>query len=687
MNAVAPRPTWRRTAVHAVLAWLSLWLMAGAARADVDAPLAAQLQRLHHDSRARPDATIALWLGVMPQLAAHPALHIEALISLGSAQAVVGDAAGVDRTVEALRTLAQRHKAPTSAWAAAAADLVRAQLLRREGPVGRADRLLGDALAQLPRDVPPALRLHFAAGMAAMKVQGSKFEDAVRYHQEAISLAEALSVPSWRLVDLRSALANTLFLARQGERAEAMSGQALALARQTNDAYALALANTTEAVIKSDHGDPAEVQAALQAALRYAHDAQAERSEVLATANLADLYLRRGDYGQALAYSERALPLARRLQDADAQSVALANIGLAQIMLGRKDEGLRHARAALALDEQTGSMSSQLAIHTEMAQYLERAGFLADAYAARREQRRIAELMFRRDQQQAVIELQEGFEHEQRQRALALLESEGRIQQAQLVSRQLQLWLWAAGAAIGVMLLALATMLVRRVRAGNAQLAQTNAQLNELSQRDALTGLANRRHFQAAVQSRGTASAFDGTLMLIDIDHFKLINDRYGHAAGDAVLIEVSRRLRAALRGDDLIVRWGGEEFLLLVRTVQRSEVDALVERLLQAVAAEPVMQGKLQVPVSASIGFASFPLAPSLLALGVEQAVDLVDTSMYLAKAHGRHRAYGLRRADAANAGALADLARNLEEAWRAGLVELSAIVGPSAAPLPEAA
>ena len=175
--------------------------------------------------------------------------------------------------------------------------------------------------------------------------------------------------------------------------------------------------------------------------------------------------------------------------------------------------------------------------------------------------------------------------------------------------------------------------------------------------------------------------------MLIDIDHFKLINDRFGHAAGDAVLVEVARRLRASLRDDDLIVRWGGEEFLLLVKTVQRVEVDALVERLLQAVAALPVAHGALRVPVSASIGFASFPLERAQLALTIEQAVDLVDTAMYLAKAHGRHRAFGLRRADAGDAAALMLLARDLEAAWRAGQVELTAIIGPAAGPLMQAA
>ena len=651
-----------------------------------DRALLEALQALQYDSRVRPDAVTARWAALLPQLAAQPALQIEGLMSLGLAQAVLSDAVGVERSADQLAAMAESSAQPVASWARVAAAVVRAELLRRQGPVGRADRLLSDAMAGLPSEVPTPLRQRYVATLARLKETGGNFEAAVRLYQEAIALAEVSVAPVWQRVDVRSRLAYSLFQAGQIDRAKQVNDQALQLARAAQHDLALSGAYTTAGIIAAEV-DTDVAQTAMQAALTHAQRAGAERDEVLATANLADLSLRRADYREALTYSERALPVARRLHDVDAQSVALANIGLAQIMLGRKDEGLRHARESLALDEQTGSLASTLVTHTELSQYLERAGFLADAYAERREQRRLSELLFRRDQQQVVIELQEAFEHDQRQRALALLETEGRVQQAQIVSRQLQQSLWAVGTAIGVLALALGTLLARRVRAGNAQLARANAQLSELSERDALTGLANRRHFQAALRARGSLAALDGTLMLIDIDHFKLINDRFGHAAGDAVLVEVARRLRASLRDDDLIVRWGGEEFLLLVRTVQRVEVDALVERLLQAVAALPVAHGALRVPVSASIGFASFPLERAQLALTIEQAVDLVDTAMYLAKAHGRHRAFGLRRADAGDAAALMLLARDLEAAWRAGQVELTAIIGPAAGPLMQAA
>ena len=411
---------------------------------------------------------------------------------------------------------------------------------------------------------------------------------------------------------------------------------------------------------------------ATRRSLEFARKAGATRDEIRATANLADMALRRGDFAQALAYSEQALPLARTVHDQSSESVALANAGFANIMLGQKDVGLHLAAASMAIDERAGAPAEVAATQEELGHYLEKAGHFREAYAAYSSFRRAADAVFRSDLQRKLSEMQESFDHERRRRALELLDRENRMQQAQLVSRQLRQWLWAAAAALGALLLALATMLLRRLRVGNLKLAQTNAQLAQMSEHDVLTGLANRRGFQRAMQS---VARIEGTLMLVDVDHFKQINDRWGHAVGDVVLIEVTTRLRAALRADDLIVRWGGEEFVLWVPAATRAESEALVARTLAAVANEPVHHGAERIPVTVSIGFATFPIEPQRLDLGWEQALELIDTAMYLAKAHGRNRAYGVRSANARTGPALSALATRFEAAWRDGEVELVAV------------
>jgi diguanylate cyclase (GGDEF)-like protein len=137
----------------------------------------------------------------------------------------------------------------------------------------------------------------------------------------------------------------------------------------------------------------------------------------------------------------------------------------------------------------------------------------------------------------------------------------------------------------------------------------------------------------------GLEAAFEGALLLLDIDHFKRINDQHGHAVGDAVLVEVARRLNQTVRGDDLIVRWGGEEFLVVSLRLPAPRVPLLAERLRLAVAGVPIDSPAGPLAVTMSIGHAHFPLHGEP-APGWERAVDRVDGALYAAKAQGRNRA-----------------------------------------------
>jgi len=185
-------------------------------------------------------------------------------------------------------------------------------------------------------------------------------------------------------------------------------------------------------------------------------------------------------------------------------------------------------------------------------------------------------------------------------------------------------------------------------------------------------------------QSALANGALSASLLLIDIDHFKLVNDHHGHATGDAVLVEVARRLRGMLREPDLIVRWGGEEFLIVVRSLGPEAVEALAQRMLDVVGGTPVQHEGFSIGATMSIGYATFPIEPTLLAVTWERAINLVDTAMYLAKAHGRNRAYGVRTLHASDEPQLAAIGKSLEAAWRAGEVSLTHLHGPGSSAEP---
>jgi diguanylate cyclase (GGDEF)-like protein len=166
---------------------------------------------------------------------------------------------------------------------------------------------------------------------------------------------------------------------------------------------------------------------------------------------------------------------------------------------------------------------------------------------------------------------------------------------------------------------------------------RTEAQAQYMALHDALTGLPNRSHLTQRfemVLSAIRGAQQEAALIFIDLDHFKDVNDTLGHATGDALLIEVSRRLRGAVRGSDLVARLGGDEFLILmVATDIRSEIERVRLRLTRAVA-EPVHLGGRDLHVTASIGVALYPQHGN----DVQTLMRNADLAMYSAKEGGRN-------------------------------------------------
>ena len=655
--------------------WRSLVCLCGllwAAGGAVAAP-PASLAELESQLRGQPEQALQALAALLPRLGGSE--RVEALLVRGTYELMTDDRVAVERSALELDQLGA-----SQALASATAGLLRARAVARGGPASRADRILTEALTRLPAALPDRLRLRFTETQAQVKESLGQLAVAVGLHQHSVSLADRVG-EAWRRAAMRGNLAYALVLAKQAQRGLDINREGLAIARESGDLLAESQSLTVDSIVTGELGlHESELQSSRDAIDR-ARRAGAKRQEVLALANLADYYLKRADYATALRLSQQALPLAREVKNLSGESVALANAGLASIALGRHEEGQALVKQSLMLEERAGSLTEQLGIQQELGEMLEKVGLLQQAWAALSEHRRLADEVFQRRHQQAVLELQEGFDAERRQRELAALQVENGLKEATLERRDLQQRLWAAGVTAGVLLLALVGVLLRRMRHSNSQLRSSNEQLQVASERDPLTGLANRRHLLAAMERTASqGGGFQGAMLLIDIDHFKRINDLHGHAAGDTVLVEVARRLRGALRDQDLTVRWGGEEFLVVVDTLPQGEVDVLAQRLLSAIGGEPVNLGGQRLTVTASIGFAVFPIEPARLPLSWERAIDLVDTAMYLAKAHGRNRAYGVRALHEEEGASATAQPGRLESAWRDGRADLTHLPGPQA-------
>lgn len=187
---------------------------------------------------------------------------------------------------------------------------------------------------------------------------------------------------------------------------------------------------------------------------------------------------------------------------------------------------------------------------------------------------------------------------------------------------------------VGPLLLTLAFLMLLNDRAF--------AELERQASLDPLTGIFNRRNFERQARRLLNSAAQHQqnlALLLIDADHFKSVNDQHGHQVGDEALRVIVRALQSQLRGDDLLARHGGEEFVVLLKAQDADAACAVAERLRLAVAEAKFSHAGVQVPLRISIGVAYAGIHGDQVTQSMQQLIRRADSALYLAKREGRDR------------------------------------------------
>lgn len=430
-----------------------------------------------------------------------------------------------------------------------------------------------------------------------------------------------------------------------------------------------------QAMLAARRPDGAGPGPVLEQARRLAREMDSPRWEALVLAALSDEWLRAGRLREALAAVERALPVIRRFDDRRRLPVLLHNAGIARLRLGQVAQGKADLEAAIRLWDQGQARARIEGALNETADTLAAIGDPAAALEHFHRADALRQQIDEDNREALLAQLKERFRSEASQRDLALAERENSVKTARLDNQTLMQRVWMLASLVLMLAAGVLVVQVRRTRLANQQLRRSEALLKVQSERDALTGLANRRHFTQALATPqpGHAGGLHGGLLLLDVDHFKRINDDYGHVAGDAVLVEVGRRLEACVRAGDIACRWGGEEFLLHTPSTGTEAVEALALRVLHEIGQQPVrLPDGRAIAVTLSLAYAAFPLPPRGITLPWEQAVNLLDMGLYTAKAMGRDRAVGILGAEVPDAAALQAAAGDFERAAQDGRVRL---------------
>jgi len=669
------------------IALLCCTAQAGAAPA-ASAGFEEQVDALTRDGYEHPVEALAALTQLQREHGSAPDERRTLLQAMGSIEARAGAAARANAYAERLQVMAGDDP---SGRTQASANLVRAQVADAAGQLDVAAALAQSALPAFEagcrktgaKPVVAAGCDYRSAWSSLMLLERRASSlgvtvTAASHAQAALDLAEAAGDTRRQATNLGSL---ALLAQDRGEREAAvwLMAQARRQVAQSNDLAQHARLSNVQAHLAALQGDPRGNLQALEEALALAKLAKAPRLEAQMLVNLGDAYARLERPADALRAAERALPIMRSHSDVRAERVLLANIGIAKIGLGRIAEGKKDMARVLELRQQSGETGGQVVTLFEFGQALAAAGDARGALELYHRERALSAELMRVNRNIALKDLQTRNDAEARQRDIELLGRDNALKSEALANRDLLQRIWWLLAAVMALAIVLVAMLYRRVRETNRRLAASHVQLQAQSERDPLTNLANRRHFQAVMAQSCQSGRFEGALLLVDIDHFKRVNDVHGHAAGDQVLVEVARRLNEAVRSDDLVVRWGGEEFLILAPRAAPEQVEQMAARVLRTLCDTSIHVGAgTGLRVTASIGYARFPLPPYGTEVPWEQAINLADMALYTAKNQGRNRAVGIVSTTASSAEALREIEADFDRAWHAGRVTLLQTPGP---------
>ncbi len=481
----------------------------------------------------------------------------------------------------------------------------------------------------------PLLRYRLATDYARDALALGFVDEALQAVQVALRIAQANEDGPYHrdsLMDL------ALIQADMGQHEDARRNSLAALALAGGDDRLDMLLNRGYILLRADA--PAEALPVYSRVRAMASERGEPESELAALLNMVDALTRVDRRREALALTVDALQLA---QDVGRDYyIGYASIARAHALLedGQVRDAIDlHARGR-ALMERAGEHTHVAKGLVAWAHLLAAQGRDREAYAALAQSIAMDTEARSAERQRNAQYLSAAFEAAQKDVAIERLRRQNEVAQLQIEKRRLGTAAWGVGLG-AVTIVALVLLLsFLRLRRSSRRLAQANAQLDYENAHDTLTRIHNRAYFIRWFDERTRKGPGRAMLALLDIDHFKQINDGHGHAAGDVVLREAAARFASALRGTDLVARWGGEEFLVFADALDEGDGAAdIAERLRMALARSAIEVDGKTLPVTVSIGYAELRIGPDS---DLQAELERADAHLYQAKREGRNRAIG---------------------------------------------
>ncbi|RUO36742.1 hypothetical protein CWE13_07790 [Aliidiomarina shirensis] len=409
------------------------------------------------------------------------------------------------------------------------------------------------------------------------------------------------------------------------------------------------------------------------------------RIAVVSRNNIGSILIQRERYTEAEEYLLAGVSAAENANMMREMNYLKFNLADIKVKRGLYAEGIEEMKTIALYMKEHARRSDHAEVLTFLSGAYREAGMYIEEADTLRELMRLRFDLLTSEREQMLSELAAEYEAREQDQQIELLEERNNLQAQVIENAALQrriVWLFA------IVLVLAATLLYyayRSARKANVRLNTANEKLQEQTLRDPLTKLHNRRAMQKEMELRAgehypiaDAGNVDA-LILLDLDLFKEINDRIGHAAGDEVLQQVATRLTHAVAEHDMVVRWGGEEFLIYVRNRNYEELANLADELLHVIGDTPVYYEQNRIPVSVTGGMITLPFADvSERECDWEKALQIADMLLYVGKLRGRNQISHIRKLTKPYAEIHEVLHRDLNQAIDKGWAPLTIFNGP---------
>lgn len=541
--------------------------------------------------------------------------------------------------------------------AEASGNLVwRAQVAHDRGVLFRKLGRFDDALKQfevaekINREIPGQPKLaHELNSIGMLHGRTGRFSDAALVHKEALEIARNNNdLPEMaRSLRLLGILYRNLDDEEQGSE---YLREALTHIQERNRREAIILnAEVGISLMKLERFDEAE--AYIEKAAAMAAVSGNSPNKVNAYSRMADLELARGNWNRARRWADKAYLEFDKVAIRDQVLLRLTRV---RVWAAKEPtpEALAEARITLAGTRQIGDRILERAALDVVAELELGLGDAASAYATRKAHQQLDKVLAMDMAGRRIAVLEASLEKERADMERNLLARDSQIKDLRIVRQRYLGLTLIAGILALVAVLTLLFWRVRSMRQTNAELKSSRDQLSELhyallgsteqlermANSDALTGLANRhavmRRLDLTWQRSNTADT--ACMLLIDLDHFKQVNDRHGHLGGDAVLKAAAERMQAMMPEVSILGRWGGEEFIYIIESTDLARGLDFADRLRRQISDTPVPWQEGEISVSVSIGVSM--LDKSRVA-SVDEWIASADRALYRAKREGRNR------------------------------------------------